>query len=549
MVNIDFFYVLWYDKYKHGRVFVDNKILTIYQNDIELAQSICSSISDNDTRNRAVANVIAVELAAKFFKEKGFEIDTATGLHNIPNVLENIDIADIYIDGSYIDVRVYFSEDEISVPKLHFDLGLKPVAYMFIKLEQDLSGYQIAGFIRPNFVIKNNLKDNYYYINENDLSSFYDIESLISTVTDTFNGSRELLYDFVDGSIDESNIIDLLNILTTSANARRILLKAFKAQSVFKFISVSNDNNDNESDASDLKIEDNDENTEDKDYEDSEISALFDDNENEADEISDNSLLDALEYSTEVTPSDADIISDLDDVEASTEGNDQIDSLFTGEQEGIPISKKKSPIFIVAVLLIVLLAALSYLGITKLSEKDESNALSSDSLPSVNREDTALEANSNIKQEAMPNETVDSTLETSSKEESSSIAIPAIEQHLDASVLVSNLKVDWEVPAGYVSNTAAKRYLIKLGKVIQLNLKSELLLLNKLPISNKITVELTYNKGTGKFEAVGIKETSGEQAVDKVILQTIQSALNLSISSNTESFGRLQGNPVLIIHL
>ena len=120
---------------------------------------------------------------------------------------------------------------------------------------------------------------------------------------------------------------------------------------------------------------------------------------------------------------------------------------------------------------------------------------------------------------------------------------------MDASILVTNLKVDWEVSAGYASNTSAKRYLIKLGKIIQLNLKTELLLLNKPPISNKIAVEIRYNPSSRKFEAMGVTVSSGEQSVDNVIMQTVNKALAMNLSMNTDSFAKLQGNPVLIIHL
>lgn len=127
--------------------------------------------------------------------------------------------------------------------------------------------------------------------------------------------------------------------------------------------------------------------------------------------------------------------------------------------------------------------------------------------------------------------------------------IPAIEHSLDASVLVSNLKVDWEVPAGYASNTSAKRYLIKLGKKIQLSLKADLLLLTKPPIANKITVELTFDNNTGKFKFVGIKDSSGEKSVDNAIAETVKAAIESSTNSNNEVFGKLQGNPLLIIRL
>ena len=149
----------------------------------------------------------------------------------------------------------------------------------------------------------------------------------------------------------------------------------------------------------------------------------------------------------------------------------------------------------------------------------------------------------------MPVESVEAVTPKLDDNEGTSETIPAIEQNLDASILVSNLKVDWEVPAGYASNTSARRYLVKLGKVVQLNLKTELLLLNKPPITNKIAVEIKYNNGEKKFEAVGITVSSGEKSVDDLIMQTVNKALAMKLSVNSDSFNNLQGNPVLIIHL
>ena len=453
------------------------------------------------------------------------------------------------MNGAYIDVRIYFSDDEISVPKFHFDLDILPAAYMFIKLNSDLSNYEVTGFIRPEYIDKNNEKDGYYYVDKNYLISLYDIESHFVQVPDTFNGDKEILYSFVDESITENSIAELLRLLVSSANARTTLIKAFKAKSVFKLVSAANvhdittkeHNNDN----SDLSEQD--------DLTESDLDEIFADenSEHQAETPIDNSdeLYNALEYSTEVTPSNQVLEEEQEENPANEE---QIDSLFTGEQEGVPVGKKKkSSPFLVIVLLLTILCAGGYYAYTNyfhqnqelpqspLTQSDNENVSAVEPVPSPVQQ----------QEDAMPNETVNVSNNAAATEEASSVAIPAIEQHLDASVLVSNLKVDWEVPAGYASNTSAKRYLVKLGKIIQLNLKSELLLLNKPPISNKISVELKYNTGTDKFEIVGINDSSGEKSVDDVILNTIRSALSMSNSSNIESFGKLQGNPVLIIHL
>lgn len=520
---------------------MDNNVLTIYADDIELAQNSCSSISDSDTRNRAVANVLAVMLAERFFNSINYQADLTTGLHNIPNVVENLDIADIYLNGAYIDVRVYFTNDEISVPKFHSDIGVNPAAYMFIQLNSDLSGYKVAGFIRPEHINRTNLKDNYYYINENELISFYDIESYIKEVPDTFDGSKEILYSFVDGSIDENSIAELLRVLVSSANARKTLIKAFKASSLFRFVSSVP----TETSTADDKTEP----TEPTELYNNAQENIPNQTNNEEEVLDSEDLYNALEYSTEVTPNPQ-----TEQHTAETESEQQIDSLFTGEQEGVPVNKKSGSKGRIAFLLVALFLACGFYCYTKFVYQGN-NSLPDYPSPAVTDEQVDIDSPvttadaDTVKGDAMPDETVSAANSLpATTEEAAAVAIPAIEQHLDASVLVSNLKVDWEVPSGYASNTSAKRYLVKLGKVIQLNLKSELLLLTKPPISNRITVELTFNKDRGKFEIVGITNSSGEKSVDEVILNTIRMVLSQS-ASTTDTIDKLQGNPVLIIRL
>ena len=285
------------------------------------------------------------------------------------------------------------------------------------------------------------------------------------------------------------------------------------------------------------------------------------------------------EYSTVAVPSSAgdDLLDELskeETVSASENSSEntntseqQIDALFnnneedlTGEDDlnspGMKVYSKKQAKPGVSVrnhiifALLIFAAAFGYAGYV-IHSASGNNPVSSNVMPvpTPPKQEESIPA-APAEEEAMPIETVE-TVETPqvSNNEGNSTSIPAIEQNLDASILVSNLKVDWEVPAGYASNTSAKRYLVKLGKIIQLNLKTELLLLSKPPITNKIAVEITYNNGSRKFEAVGITISSGEKTVDDLIMQTVNKALAMNLSTNTDSFAKLQGNPVLIIHL
>lgn len=693
----------------------------IEENDIEFAQNICKVIENSDIRNRAVANNLASKIAERFFEKGSLDIDTMSGLHNIGHVLEDIDIADIYINGSYIDVRLYFNDEELGVPKAHFDNNLLPVAYMFIKITPDLSGATVTGFVQPEEIDTSNTKDGFIIIDETKLVSFYDIEPLLITKEDPFNINEADIFAYLENNIANKNAF--YKSLIASKDGRLRLAKANKAQYAFNFISINNDTQkvaetldnglisdellpdesitddfadlgnetldleptDDIADLGDetldleatneftdlspetldleptndaMQLEETDDisddindglsssldtvddlepiqtadldiidefnlDSEDNSLEETpaegtassndEISELnLDVEENNTEETQDNIQDSSFEFSTVTSPSlnsigdsldnllsndneenslnniaeeiapyqeektsDKDVTFDITDnvhetesaqdthhvedqneyeitEEEQTDNAEQIENLFnaddTVEETANMLDKKpkqKSSIKLLAIIgLLVVLGAVGYFGynqFTNQTPQEEENSLVADAVQTP--------INNQSQEEAMPVESVEATVPKIADEEGTAETIPAIEQNLDASILVSNLKVDWEVPAGYVSNTAAKRYLVKLGKVIQLNLKTELLLLNKPPITNKIAVEIKYNSGAKKFEAVGVTVSSGEKTVDDLIMQTVNRALAMKLSANTDSFNNIQGNPVLIIHL
>ena len=600
--------------------FIDN-------NDIELAQNICKVITNSEIRNRAVANAIAGTIASKFFDKDKYEIDSDSGLHNIGVVLEDIDISDIYINGNYFDVRVFFNEEEICVPAAHFRNNLLPTAYMFIQINTDLSGASVIGFINPDNVKTDNPIDGYYHINEDELESFYDVEPLIVTPDDSIEVDDKDIFAYLDNTLKDRD--SFYAELLKSKDGRIKLIKAVKAQSIFQFVSIVDeteaktiDNLEN-SINDDLQFKDdnkinletsgvldilNDDNIEELSFdnvdEETTINSIKSDDvlteldntentsldntpqeelditeeinieeEEEEEEETDSSSEDHFEYSTVTSPSldtsddilnelstdnDDGIVSDFSSDESTN--SEQIESLFNNQEQeddstesspGLKVysrSQKKSSLKPIAVIIFLIIAGtLGYFGTTKYlsappNEDILNNDISSESKQEANSETIKAE-------EAMPIETVETSAQQNNANEGIADTIPVIEQNLDASILVSNLKVEWEVPSTYTSNTSAKRYLTKLGKIIQLNLKTELLLLNKPPITNKIAVEIKYNSSSRKFETAGIAISSGEKSVDNLILQTVSKALAMNLSTNTDSFAKLQGNPVLIIHL
>ncbi len=591
----------------------------IEERDLELAQHICRLISTEQIRNRAVANAVAAGIAEKFFDKEVYKVDSISGLHNIGIVLEDIDISDIYINNSYIDVRIYFSEDSLTIPKAHFDNGLTPNAYMFIKANTELTGATVTGFILPENVDKTNTDGDYYIVNENSLVSFYDIESSLVYKEDSFAVEDTEIFSYLEGKTADKN--EFYKKLIASESARIKLAKAANAQYIFNFVSIPEDvivpdnslegnlditsnfeiieNEDSIELNSDEDFADLLENGEIADYEPIEnpASQNFDNNEQkiDAENIESSAEIDDTEdsldtsfdeYKTVTSPSidtiendtyeellneenvkenqDGDEINTPAEIESSSknqpETEESINTLFeddsSAEENGdeefyIPPKKQNSSLKILLLIaLVAVIGGAGYFGYTKFTASSEEETQSNLITDAV-QEDKASEPKplQPKPQDAMPIETVETSMPKNTGNEAVSESIPAIEQNLDASILVSNLKVNWEVPSGYASNTSAKRYLVKLGKIIQLNLKTELLLLNKPPITNKIAVEIKYNANNKKFEASGITISSGEKSVDDLILQTVNKALSMNLNMNTNSFSKLQGNPVLVIHL
>ena len=563
-----------------GECLVNTENILVRESDLELSQTLCASIKDSDIRNRAVANVLAAKIGSYYFDKDTFQVDVETGLHNLCKSLTDVDISDLYVNNSYVDVRLYFTPEELGVPVIHFEHGITPDVYMFIKVSQDLTKAEVVGFLRPINVDTSNEKQGYYVVNESSLVSFYDIEKQLELKLDTYVVSDEELYNYTDNYTESK--YETIKKLVKSKSSRVKLAKILAAEEKFKSVEIQEHAvieeaeilEQNQEELNNQIIEDeNSTPTQDDIIEENDLDSLFEvENTMEPQEKesqNDEDLIQALEFSTETTPNNDELLGQGDE----NDNSEQIDSLFnpdenSQEQSAVPQKKNNAAGCAIATIIVIVLLCASIGGgiyyvyknfVGKIADLPEAPNTVTDTQtvdfdaqePNTPDTDSPIQDTQPVaqKNEAMPVETVETKQTPTKTEIGNSVAIPAIEHNLDASVLVSNLRIDWEVPAAYASNVTAKRYLMKLGKVIQMRLKTELMLLSKPPLTNKITVELAFDTSTGKYVIVGMPNPSGEASVDKIIKETVQKVLSLNLSVNTEGIGKLQGNPILIIHL
>jgi len=688
---------------------------------IEQAQDICKYIDDNDLRNRAMANALGAKIAKEYFNEieaEGLLVDTDSSIHNVSQILERIDISDIYINGAYVDVRLHFSDDEIQVPKSHFDLGIVPVAYMFIRISPDVASGEVTGFVLSDDVDTSIEENGFYKI---DIKNLLPGESVLPYINESYDFYDEseadlAIFNYLDGALDDDS--SFYALLLASQDAREKLIEASKAHNIMKFISINEDEkeaineiNDTLQDSNilsendlgsddvfslqdddtlevleDVGVDDEFElaNLSDNDLMADEVFLSDDENievdslelvdENESiDEFSEETLIsnfsdeadslevldddgdinpeESFEFTTETTPSIQDIealdeensedieesidanvefdnqeelISNLEEDLAYEEDNDnspilgenievlpeqsdydenseqesallasedeldapaeeltnndiveseealvdttqELETLFAKNEESIEAQEvvdnvvihKKANNKIALLTLVTIVGALGYFVYNKINDTQvalkekpvTTTATQSKKLKNTKVNEPIVNTKVPTAKEAMPIETVENLPTTSINNEGTGISIPAIEQNLDASILVSNLTVNWDVPTNYLSNNSLKRYMTKLGKIIQLNLKTELLLLSKPPITNKILAEFEFNKSSKRLEFKNLINSSGEKEVDDVIISSIKQALAINLNINLDSVDKITGNPILVIRL
>ena len=292
----------------------------------------------------------------------------------------------------------------------------------------------------------------------------------------------------------------------------------------------------------------------------------------EIDNNDDFSQFTEFDYSTEITPSidtvenasysDSDLDTITEDLleasdkiaenqeeqEPSVENDNvynHLDSLYGKKEEKAVSTPGRRGLSILPILCLAIVGAIGYFGYTKFATQPKGVINSTEN--GINLEETANPKNKTI--EDMPIESVEDVSVNKQTNEGVSVAIPAIEQNLDAAINVSNLLVNWEVPAGYTTNTTAKRYFMRLGKVLQLNLKTELLQISVSPISNKVSFELEFDKKINKFIIKRIVASSGSKKFDDVAQKTVKKVLDMNFNINMNVFSNIQGNPVLVIKL
>ena len=119
--------------------FEEKITVQIEDTDRAAASFFACKFADKEIKNRAFVNALCANLVMKHLVTLGADVRNLHNLHYVRKVLEEFDIADIELPNIHIDVRGVFDENEIFIPKTHFEFDILPDIYLIAKFNEENS--------------------------------------------------------------------------------------------------------------------------------------------------------------------------------------------------------------------------------------------------------------------------------------------------------------------------------------------------------------------------------------------------------------------------
>ena len=189
-----------------------SETINISKTNLEKAKIVASKIEDKTLRKRAYALNLIANVAAEYITQSGLAADTNLSLCHVPAFVQNLELADIYISGIRLDVRLSIDGKTFCIPKVQEKYDAKPYAYVVVQLEKDLSAAKILGFVPTNELSAVQSKTEYLPYDISVLKPMEELRVFLATVTpqqQIFSAAehekiKELCTSFIDGELSES---------------------------------------------------------------------------------------------------------------------------------------------------------------------------------------------------------------------------------------------------------------------------------------------------------------------------------------------------------
>lgn len=210
-------------------IFDKKNAIKIEEDDLNDAKLSSLDFDNLSIRKRAFINVLGARIAMKMLFSKKIEANNVYSLYTIHNVLEDLDIADVYVQDIKIDVRLVFDRNEIFIPKKHFELDILPDLYLVLQLKEDFSCAEPLGFFEPKDLNKANHNSDFYFYDCEELNNVKDLKTFLKNYStnpkfevseENFEKAETLFLSLADKEISEDDKFFLCQQLTNSVTLR-----------------------------------------------------------------------------------------------------------------------------------------------------------------------------------------------------------------------------------------------------------------------------------------------------------------------------------------
>lgn len=211
------------------KFFEKKSVIKIAEEDLKDAKLSSIDFTEENVKKRAFIDVLGARLAMKLLFSQKIQANNIYSLYTIHNVLEELDMADIYYQGIKIDVRLVFDKNEIFIPKQHYEYDLLPDLYLILCIKDNLSSAECLGFFEPKHLDKANANKDFYFfeydnlIKPDKLKSFLDKfkrENSFEISEENFKNAESLFLPLVDKEITKEDKLTLFKQLSGSIELR-----------------------------------------------------------------------------------------------------------------------------------------------------------------------------------------------------------------------------------------------------------------------------------------------------------------------------------------
>ena len=118
------------------------------------ARIYSSLLKDEFQRKRSYASLVALYSFVELLEQSPYSVQKSMTLFKNPQLNEQYEISDLYVNGWHIDVRVVTGGDAVLIPKTHFENDIAADFYVVVKVDSTLQNAELVGVVETENIVK-----------------------------------------------------------------------------------------------------------------------------------------------------------------------------------------------------------------------------------------------------------------------------------------------------------------------------------------------------------------------------------------------------------